>query len=127
MEKAKLIRRVRRFIGRAQTSNEFEFLWHELLDGAERSFGEGVNDNSLPPVNNRSPKESHIEESHFEEVNTDLDYLPHFEKEIDSCPRITEPSDCKQYTNVRECLARYMQLPGDAKDYPSHRTVVDIM
>ena len=128
LEKAKLIRRVRRFVGRAQTSNEFEFLWHELFEtGANDRSGEGVNDNSLPPVNDSSPKESQIEESHIEEVKTDLDYLPHFEKEIDSSPTTAEPSGCKQYPNVSECLARYMQLPGDAKDYPTDRTVVDIM
>src|SRR5260370_41719720 len=68
LEKAKLIRRVSRFAARAQTSNEFEFLWHELFDrGVNDRSGEGVNDNSPQGANDRSPKESQIEESHSEE------------------------------------------------------------
>ncbi len=42
LEKAKLIRRIDRYVGRGQTSNEFEFLWHEIFErGGELSFGEG--------------------------------------------------------------------------------------
>ena len=59
LEQAKLIRRVSRFTRRAQTSNAFEFLWHELLErGVNDRSGEGVNDNSPGGVNDRSPKES---------------------------------------------------------------------
>jgi len=47
LEKARLIRRVERFANRAQTSNAFEFLWHELFQkGVNDRSGEGVNDDS---------------------------------------------------------------------------------
>ena len=127
LERARLIRRIQRFSGSAQTSNSFEFLWHVLFGGMNDRSGEGVNDNSLPPVNDSSPKESPTEESHSQEVKTDLDYLLHFGNEIDPPAGTSEPSKCKLYPYVRECLARYMQSPGDAKDYPSERMVVDIM
>jgi DNA-binding transcriptional regulator YhcF (GntR family) len=55
LEKARLIRRRSCFVGRAQTSNTFEFLWHEI-------FEEGVNDRSREGVNDHSPKEGHVEE-----------------------------------------------------------------
>lgn len=48
LERARLIRRVRRFSDRAQTSNAFEFLWHSVFEGVNDRSGEGVNDNSLP-------------------------------------------------------------------------------
>jgi hypothetical protein len=71
LERHELVRRVSRYLGRAQTSNAFEFLWHGLLEG-------GVNDRSGGRVNGRSgegatdcsPKESHSEESQFEETTT---------------------------------------------------------
>jgi len=77
LERAELIRRVERFIGRGQTSNAFEFLWHLL-------FEEGANNRSGGGVNDRSPKESHLEESQFEEKNIDLDYPPTNGKKCDS-------------------------------------------
>ena len=73
LERAKLIRRIRRFSGGGQTSNAFEFLWHPV-------FEEGVNDDSRRGVNERSPKESQTEESH----NGDLDYPPTNRKKRDS-------------------------------------------
>src|SRR5262249_15404111 len=64
LERTALIRRVSRFAEGAQTSNAFEFLWHELfVKGVNDRSGEGVNDNSPLGVNDRSPKESQIEES----------------------------------------------------------------
>jgi hypothetical protein len=128
LERARLIRRVRRFDQRAQTSNEFEFLWHGMFaQGVNDRSGEGVNDKSLRGVNDRSPKESHIEESHSEERNTDLDYLPRNRKNHDSPSSSGLPSVCKAYPHVRERLARYMRSPGEKKEYPSDRTVVEIM
>jgi Helix-turn-helix domain len=128
LERARLIRRVCRFNHRGQTSNEFEFLWHEMFtQGVNDRSGEGVNDPSLRGVNDRSPKESQIEESHDEENKHDLDSLPRNRKNRDSPPVIGSQSVCKQYPLVRERLAQYMQLPGEKKKYPSERTVVDIM
>jgi hypothetical protein len=128
LERARLIRRVRRFDQRAQTSNEFEFLWHEIFaQGVNDRSGVGVNDDSPRGVNDDSPKESQIEESHSEERKTDLDYLPRNRKKRDSPSGVSSPSTCKAYPKVRERLARYMQLPGDEKEYPSDRIVIDIM
>ena len=80
LERAELIRRVERFIGRGQTSNAFEFLWHLLFEeGANNRSGGGVNDRSREGVNDRSPKESQ-----FEEKNIDLDYPPTNGKKCDS-------------------------------------------
>src|ERR1700687_3443012 len=43
LEQATLIRRVRRFARQSQTSNAFEFLWHELfVRGVTDLSGEGV-------------------------------------------------------------------------------------
>jgi hypothetical protein len=72
LERHHLVRRISRYFRGAQTSNGFEFLWHEL-------FKEGVNDDSPGRVNDRSgeganacsPKESQFEESHSEETTTD--------------------------------------------------------
>jgi hypothetical protein len=128
LEKARLIRRVRRFVAGAQTSNAFEFLWHELFGkGANESSGEGVNDNSQGGTNDSSPKESHLEESHLEETKNDIDCLPMNRKNLDSPSGVSEPSVCHPYPTVRERLARYMQLPGEKKEYPSDRQVVDIL
>jgi hypothetical protein len=45
LERNKLIRRVRRFAGRAQQSNAFQFLWHTLLEeGVKKPAPEGVQD-----------------------------------------------------------------------------------
>ena len=57
LEKALLIRRVERYINRAQISNGFEFLWHEIFQqGVNDRSREGVNDDSPRGVNDRSPK-----------------------------------------------------------------------
>jgi Helix-turn-helix domain len=128
LERAKLIRRVSRCAGRARTSNAFEFLWHDLFDttATDRS-GKRVNDDSPVGANDSSPEESQIEESHSEERKTDLDYLPLNRKNRDSPSGDCAPSICKTYPNVRECLARYMQVPGDEKEYPTDRIVVDLL
>ena len=47
LERHKLIRRVCRFAGRAQTSNAFQFLWHVLLEeGVKKAAPEGVQDSA---------------------------------------------------------------------------------
>ena len=47
LERFRLIRRRDRFANRAQTSNAFEFLWHELFAmGVTDSTGEGLSDPS---------------------------------------------------------------------------------
>ena len=70
LERKKLIRRVTRFAGPAQTSNAFEFLWHELFErGVTDPSGEGVTDVTPRGVTDLSPKESQIEESQYEEKN----------------------------------------------------------
>ena len=121
LERAKLIRRISRFSGASQTSNAFEFLWHSL-------FEEGVNDNSPRGVNESSPKESQIEESHPEEShNCDLDYPPTNRKNRDSQVELSSRAVCKQYPRLQEALADYMTAPGDERIYPSPRLVVDIM
>jgi hypothetical protein len=137
LEREHLVRRITRYCGRAQTSNGFEFLWHEmfqerLLDRA----GEGVTtvaphrvtDPSPHPVTDPSPKESQIEESHREETD-DLDYPATNRKKHDSRPDLASPpARCKQYPHLRDMLAQYMMSgPDDEKRYPNHRQVVDIM
>jgi hypothetical protein len=73
LERHGLLRRVSRYVGGAQTSNGFEFLWHELFEeGVNDRSGGRANDQSGEGVIDRSPKEnqseeSHIEESHIEE------------------------------------------------------------
>jgi hypothetical protein len=127
LEKAKLIRRVSRFTARAQTSNAFEFLWHELFETAlNYRSPEGANDDSPRGANDRSYKESQIEESQFEEQR-DPDYLSLNRKKRDTPPGVCSPSVCQQYPKVRNCLARYMCLPGDEIEYPSDRMVVEIL
>jgi hypothetical protein len=128
LERFRLIRRHNRFADRAQTSNGFEFLWHELFAmGVTDPTGEGVSDPSCRGMSDVSAEESQIEESHSEERKTDLDCLPLNRKNRDSPSGVCPPSICKTYPNVRECLARYMQVPGDDKEYPSDRIVVDIL
>jgi hypothetical protein len=128
LERFGLIRRIERFADRAQTSNGYEFLWHELFErGVTHPTGEGVSDPSPRGVTDVSAKESQIEESHSEERKTDLDYLPRNRKKRDSPSGVSSPSTCKAYPKVRERLACYMQLPGDEKEYPSDRIVIDIM
>ena len=84
-------------------------------------FGEGVND--------RSPKESQSEESHFEENKIDLDVRIANRKNRDSRPDVSAaPSERAQYPRLREALAAYMITPEDPdKVYPSDRIVVDVM
>jgi len=69
LERHGLVRRALRYVNRAQTSNGFEFLWHELFEGGvnDRSGGR-VNDRSGEGANCSSPKESQLEESQFEET-----------------------------------------------------------
>ena len=123
LERKKLIQRISRFSGRGQTSNAFEFLWHEL-------FEEAVNNRSGEGVNDRSPKESQSEESHSEESqNIDLDYPPTNRKNRDSRADAGDVRPhCKQYPRLREALADYMTVPDDAERvYPRDRHVVDAM
>ena len=130
LERAYLIRRVIRYAGRAQTSNGFEFLWHQMFqEGVSHMSPEGVSDQSPHPVSHLSPKESQIEESQFKETNTDLDYPATNRKRRDSIPDPTSSSiQCKQYTQLREMIADYMMsAPDDEKVYPSARQVVDVM
>jgi hypothetical protein len=68
---------VARYAGRGQTTNGFEFLWHEIFqNGVTHLSGEGVSDPSPHPVSDVTPKESQTEESQSEETNGDLDYPP---------------------------------------------------
>jgi hypothetical protein len=129
LERAGLIRRVSRFEGPGQSSNDIEFLWHPLFEeGVNDRSGEGVNDSSSRGVNDRSPKESHIEESHSEETN-DLDCPITNRKKRDSRPGVMpSPSRCRQYPQVREALAQYMMASvDDERIYPQDRHVVDVM
>jgi Helix-turn-helix domain len=129
LERAKLIRRVRRFSGGGQTSNAFEFLWHPVFqEGVNDRSGKGVNDNSPRGVNESSPEESQIEESHAEEShNGDLDYPPTNRKKRDSRLESLPPAVCKQYPRLQEAVADYMAAPGEERITPSARLVVDIM
>ena len=129
LERHKLIRRVCRFAGRAQTSNAFQFLWHVLLEeGVKKAAPEGVQDSAPEGVQDLAPKESQIEESHREETD-DLDYPATNRKKHDSRPDLASPpARCKQYPHLRDMLAQYMMSgPDDEKRYPNHRQVVDIM
>jgi hypothetical protein len=123
LEDAKLIRRIHRFTAGSQTSSAFEFLWHELFEaGMNDGSLEGVNNYSCRGANDHAPKESQIsEESQFKESKKDSDCSP--TGASDGAPF----SLCKQYPLVRECLARYMQVPGGEKEYPSDRMVVEIL
>jgi len=126
LEQERLIRRLRRFASRAQTSNAFEFLWHELLGGVNHRSGEGVNDSSLRGANDRSPKESQIEESQFEEQQR-LRLSGHESQNTRSAPGLKEER-CKSYPRLREVLAEYMRAgPLDQRVFPTEREVVDIM
>jgi Helix-turn-helix domain len=128
LRRFRLIRRIDRFADGAQTTNSFEFLWHELFEqGMTDTSGEGTSDPSPRRVTDTSPKESHCEESHSEELNTDIDYTPRSRKQSDSKPDVKPPSLCRRYPKVQECLAQYMQSPGEDKEYPTERMVVDIM
>jgi hypothetical protein len=128
LEQTQLIRRVKRCNDNGQTSNGFQFLWHALLtDSVKDTSGGPRNDTSALPRNGSSAEESQIEESHLEETNTDIDSLPRNRRKRDSPSGIGSASVCKKYPLVRERLARYMQSPGEKKEYPSDRIVVDVM
>jgi Helix-turn-helix domain len=127
LERAKLIRRVDRYLNRGQTSNGYEFLWHEMFSGGgERSFGEGVNDETPRGVNDRSPKESQSEESHSEENQKRLRLTARDSQKTRFAAGGVE-SECAQYPRLREALASYMQgNDSDARIYPTDRQVVDV-
>jgi len=129
--KARLIRRRSCFAGRAQTSNTFEFLWHEIFEeGVNYRSGEGVNNCSPRGVNDHSPKESHSEENHSEESQEDRLRLSDHESQK---PRFVTgysppPARCKQYPQLREALTDYMQDgPNEERIHPRDRHVVEVM
>lgn len=131
LEKERLIRRRSCFAGRAQTSNTFEFLWHKIFEeGVNDRSGEGVNDSSPGRVNDPSPKESHSQENHVEESKEHRLRLSGHESRK---PRfMTEsfrpPAHCKQYPQLREALADYMQDgTNEERIYPRDRHVVQVM
>ena len=128
LEKKKLIQRATRFAGRAQTSNTFEFLWHGVFEkGVNDRSGEGVNDDSRRGVNDRSPKESQIEESHIEESKKKRLRLSGHESQKTRFATGTSAAACKQYPQLREALADYMQAQDEERVYPGDRHVVDVM
>jgi len=131
LEKAGLIRRASRFIDGAQTSNAYEFLWHELFEGVNDRSGEGVNDDSPRGANDRSPKESQIEESQIEESQDEeqrrLRLSGHESQKTRFAPG-DQAARCRQYPHLREALADYFQEdPQQERLYPSDREVVDVM
>ena len=127
LERVKLIRRISRFSEHRQTSNQYQFLWHPIFDqGVNDNAPEGVNDRSLPPVNDSSYKESQYKESHSED-NSDLDCLLTNRKNRDSQSGELSPSVCEQYPRLREALSRYLSGAEDEKVYPTDRHVVDVM
>jgi hypothetical protein len=131
LERQGLLRRVSRYTDRGQTSNAYEFLWHELFEEGETDrSGEGENQRSGEGEYNRSPKESQTEESHSKESqNIDLDHPPTNRKNRDSRLDFgVVRSECRQYSRLREALMDYMLGPDDdERVYPSDRQVVDVM
>jgi hypothetical protein len=126
--KEKLIRRVSRFAGRAQTSNTFEFLWHEIFQrGVNERSGAGVNDDSPRGVHDRSHKESQIKESQLEESQHSGLRLSGYESRKTRFATGVAAARCKQYPELREALADYMQSGGEERVYPRGRHVVDVM
>ena len=130
LERHRLLRRRPRFGGRGQTSNAYEFLWHELFEDGEndRSWG-GENDCSGKGENATSPKESQAEKSHSEEKNIDLDSPPSNRKKRDSRADGSDvAAKCTPHPRLREALADYMITPDDPERiYPTDRLVVDVM
>ncbi len=127
LERLRLIRRLNRFADRAQTSNGFEFLWHELFEeGVTDLSGEGVSDPSPRGVTDVSPKESQDKESQDEEKNR-----PRLSGRDSQKARFAtgDRIGCsKQYARLREAFADYMQEgPNDERLYPTDRQVVDVM
>jgi hypothetical protein len=133
LESDGFIRRLARFKEGAQTSNEFQFLWHTIFDDAQSQ--EGRNDpsgggrKSTAAGGRKDPagEESHSEENHLENIR-DLDCLLTNRQNRDSQAGCGSPSVCKQYLRLREALCEYMMSgPEDEKLYPSDRHVVDVM
>lgn len=129
LEEARLIRRIRRFAaGGAQTSNAYEFLWHEVFEASpnsKRSSGR-VTSSSPSPVHASAPKESPLEESHEEEK--DLDYMTSNRRRRDSQSRkYLRESQCKRYPEVARALAEYMHAPDEDWVEPSDQVVVEVM
>ena len=130
LERCRLVRRVSRFTGRGQTSNAYEFLWHEIFEEGENDrSGGGEANRSGGGENNRSLEESHFEESQIKETKTDLDYPSTNRKRRDSRLDTGDvAAGCKQYPRLREALADYMETGDDLERvYPSDRLVVDVM
>jgi hypothetical protein len=129
LETAKLIRRVSRFRGRAQDSNAYEFLWHEVFSqGVHDRAGGGVQDPSPRGVQDRAPKESQDKESPDEESQEKrLRLSGHELQKPQFAPGQNTPA-CKQYPKLREALADYLHEPSDGERiYPTDRHVVDVM
>ena len=127
LENAKFIRRMKRCNNGGQTSNGFQFLWHELLtDSVKNTSGGPRNDTSALPRNGSSAKESQIEESHLEETEPRLRLPSRILKKPRGASELPS-TGCKLYPKLREALADYMQEPGEERIYPSDRLVVDVM
>jgi hypothetical protein len=128
LERHEMVRSISRYVGRAQTSNGFEFLWHQLFEqGVNDRSGGRLNDHSGDGVNDRSPKESHFQESQTEATTIDLDYPAPNRKDRNSRLDVRVESS-KQYPRLREALADYMTTADDLEQvYPSDRHVVDVM
>jgi len=128
LEKSGLIRRRSCFAGRSQTSNTFEFLWHQMLEeGVNDRSGEGVNNSSPGGVNDHSPKESHFKESqqHRPRLSAHESQKPRF---VTGSSSAAEPAHCKQHPRLREALADYMQEEAnEQRIYPRDRHVVEVM
>jgi hypothetical protein len=157
LERAKLIRRVKRCDSSGQTSNGFQFLWHALLtDSVKDTSGGPRNDTSALPRKGSSAEESQIEESQIEESQIEESQIEESqieESQIEESQieeshieenehRLRLPSriskkthgaselpstDCKPYPRLREALADYMQEPGEERIYPTDRLVVDVV
>lgn len=104
LEQAKLIRRRRRFLEGAQTSNAIDFLWHPLFEEGvnDRSPG-GVHDSSSGGVHDRSPKESQPEESPSEEIIDSADSAtPRLVRHSGACDSVENRANQEQPTHPRE-------------------------
>ena len=126
LEANRLIRRASRYRDGAQTSNRFEFVWHEVFQD------DGRNDQSLAdgPVMDGmtalSDKESHLKESHVKKPQ-DIDCSTTNRTNHDSPSSGPVPSEIKRYSNLRKVLCEYFREEGQEDIYPSDRTVVDVM
>jgi hypothetical protein len=129
LETAKLIRRVSRFNGRAQESNAYEFLWHEVFsEGVQDRGGGGVQDPSPRGVQDRAPKESQDKESPSKESKRLGRRLSGHELQKTQFEPGQNAPVCKQYPTLREALADYMHEPSDGERiYPTDRHAVDVM